>query len=359
MKRPAEVPDTAKYDAKATHWRAGDETTAVERLWSPSGALMLEAARVDGKLHGEVRWRPMIEDSSQFDARLATAKALGLPTGPTHTMIATFDRGELVKVRFRPGLDDWCTDTLVVEVAGGKLHGTLEWEVGSVEGPLFALGGAVLEAKAFKLPKPWPEKLLATFVAGKLVRHAFLDDQGKEIGGDVPIKDWGADTRAKAITGYIERGDLVADAKRFFPNAGKLVVEGLPKTFPKLAKLPAAVALASAVRKKQLPVLGIAIDFSSVGFDCAREALDGAADARYVGVGSDGSGDMYLLDTTTGKVHVYLHEEGKLAKLAFDSLDAFAFAVVRIEAARRGTIPKAALKKTLKALGIAAGAALL
>ena len=52
------------------------------------------------------------------------------------------------------------------------------------------------------------------------------------------------------------------------------------------------------------------------------------------------------------------HEESKLDKKPFESLDAFAFAVLRAEAASRGLIPKPALKKALKELGIAAGVAL-
>ena len=101
------------------------------------------------------------------------------------------------------------------------------------------------------------------------------------------------------------------------------------------------------------------LDFADFGIDCKSYKLDGVADPAYVIVGCDGSGDMYLLDTRTGKVHIYRHEESKLDKKAFDSLDTFAFAALRAEAALRGMIPQPALKKAFKALGIDAGAALL
>lgn len=356
MERPEAVPATATYDENAGYWYEGDFTSPEQRMWTTGGNLMLEASRRNGKLHGELKWSPAIDTQEQYASRLAIAKELGLADGPTDSQIATYEDGTLVSTRFRPGLGDWYGDTLVATLEGGVLV-KLEWKVsGTTTEPLFALGTTVIKPEAFKLPKPWPKTLVANFIKGKLASHAFLDANGNPVAGDKPLAEWGADTTPEALAGYLERGDFVADAKKFFPKMAKLVVEGLPKKLDKLAKLPAAKALETAVRKKQLPIMGIVLDCSYFGPDCAE--LAGITNPAYVVVGADGSGDMYLLDTGTGQVHIYRHEEGTLDG-TFASLDAFAFAALRAEAAMRDMIPKPALKQTFDALGIEAGAALL
>jgi hypothetical protein len=159
----------------------------------------------------------------------------------------------------------------------------------------------------------------------------------------------------EAIPGYIESGAFAADAERFFPNAEKLAVD-LPKKIEKIGKMPSARGLLAALRSKKLPVMGVALDLSTFGFDASAEALPGASDKKYVGIASDGSGNMYLLDTTTGKVIPYAHEEDKLdATGAFDSLDAFAFALVRVEAAARKQIPKRKLGELFARLKLKGG----
>ncbi|MCY1058211.1 SMI1/KNR4 family protein [Nannocystis sp. SCPEA4] len=358
MERPEGVPATAKYDKKAGYWYDGNAKSPVQRLWTTDGDLMLEAPRRNGKLHGELKWSPAIDNQKQYASRVAIAKELGLAGGPTDTQIATYKDGTLVSVRFRPGLGDWYDDELVATLEDGKLA-KLEWTIAGIgDGDLFSLGSTVIRDDDFKLPKPWPHKLVATFVDGKLASHAFFNEKGKPVAGDRPLAEWGANTKPAKLRGYVERGDFVADAKKFFPKMEKLAAK-LPKKLDKLAQLPAAKAIEAALRKKQLPEMGIVLDMSDFGPDCKQLELDGLADPAYVVVGSDGSGDMYLLDTRTGKVHIYRHEESKLDKKAFDSLDTFAFAALRAEAAMRDMIPKAALKKTFKALGIDAGAALL
>lgn len=358
MERPDGVPATAKYDKKAGYWHEGNAKSPVQRMWASGGALMLEARRRNGKLHGELTWSPAIDNQKQYASRVAIAKELGLARGPTIDQIATYQDGTLVSVRFRSTLEDWGRDELVATLANGKLT-KLEWLVDAIgDADLFSLGTTVIRDDDFKLPKPWPHKLVATFVHGKLASHAFFNEKGKPVAADKPLKEWGASTKPARLKEYVKSGAFVADAKKFFPKREKLAAK-LPKKLDALASNPAAKALETALRKQQLPALGIVLDFADFGIDCKQYKLDGLADPAYVIIGCDGSGDMYVLDTRTGKVHIYRHEESKLDKKAFDSLDTFAFAALRAEAAMRGMILKPALTKTFKALGIDAGAALL
>ncbi|MFY0534089.1 hypothetical protein [Nannocystis pusilla] len=256
MERPEGVPAAAKYDKTAGYWYDGNAKSPVQRLWTTGGNLMLEAPRRNGKLHGELKWSPAIDNQKQYASRVAIAKELGLAGGPTDTQIATYKDGTLVSVRFRPGLGDWYHDELVATLEDGKLA-KLEWTIAGIgDGDLFSLGSTVIRDDDFKLPKPWPHKLVATFVNGKLASHAFFNEKGKPVAGDRPLAEWGANTKPAKLRGYVERGDFVADAKKFFPKMEKLAAK-LPKKLDKLAQLPAAKAIEAALRKKQLPEMGI------------------------------------------------------------------------------------------------------
>src|SRR6185503_12068067 len=72
----------------------------------------------------------------------------------------------------------------------------------------------------------------------------------------------------------------------------------------------AAEALDALVRAKKFPALPQTCDLSSYGFDTVTNKLEGASDPRYVGLASDGSGNMHLLDTKTGRVLGWEHEAG-------------------------------------------------
>lgn len=352
--RPESVPPEATFDPSANLWRDGGPNEARERLWvHPSGLLLLDATRKDGKLDGEIKWSLTIHDMSEYAPRVAMQAALGLPKGPTGTMLATFVDGALVAVRFRAGFD--FPDKLRVELRDGVIDGTLEWEVGPTDGPLFEHAGAALLPKVFKVPKPWPHRLTAVFARGKLKSTTFFAKDGTPLETSAAkITEWGETTEASALPGYIERGDFVADAARFFPKAARVT----RPSSEKVRRVPAGRVLDDAVTAGRVPSMTLAFDFGSYGFDCAKEGLYGANDDKYVGLASDGSGEIFLLDVSTGEVVRYAHEEGTVAP-AFASLDQFAFALLRIEAAAKKLIPKPKVAALYKRLGLTAAGALL
>jgi hypothetical protein len=352
--RPKDVPPEATFDANANLWRDGGPNDSRERLWiHPSGRLLLDATRKDGKLDGELKWSLAIHQMSEHAPRVAMQAALGLPKGPTTTMLATFADGALVEVRFRPGFD--FPDTLRLELRDGVLDGTVEWVVGPVDGALFEHAGTTLLPKVFKLPKPWPHRLTAVFVKGKLKSTTYFDKDGTPLDVSKPLlTEWGEAAEASTLAGYIERGDFAADAARFFPKAPRVSKPGSEK----VRAVPAGRALDAVVTGGGVPSMTIAFDFDSYGFDCKKEELHGAADDRYVGIASDGSGEMFLLDVTTGEVVRYAHEEGSVTP-AFASLDHLAFSLLRVEAAAQKLIAKAKLSALFKRLDLTTAAALL
>ncbi|MCP3059018.1 SMI1/KNR4 family protein [Myxococcus sp. K38C18041901] len=346
-KRPKDVPPKATFDAEARLWREGAPGAAHERLWiHPSGMLLLDARRKDGKLDGEVMWSLGIHEMSEHAPRLAMQKALGLPVGPSPTLFATFVEGVLVETRFMTGFES--DVELKVPMRDGAIDGEVEWVIGPVDGALFELGDSALSHKIFKVPKPWPHRLKAVFAKGKLKSTAFFDKKGKPLDVSTPkLTEWGEGTKAAALAGYIERGDFAADAARFFPKAKRVSSSGSKK----VRGAEAGKVLDDVVKGGGVPTMTLAFDFSSYGFDCKKEKLHGAAEAKYVGIASDGSGEMFLLDTSTGKVVRYAHEEGTVSP-AFDSLDELTFALLRIEAAAKKLIPKPKLAALFKKLGL-------
>ncbi|MFE8605541.1 SMI1/KNR4 family protein [Archangium violaceum] len=352
--RPKDVPPEATFDANANLWREGSPNDTRERLWiHPSGLLLLDATRKDGKLDGELKWSLAYHQMSEYAPRVAMQMALGLPKGPKTTMLATFADGVLVEVRFRPGFD--FPDTLRVELRDGVIDGTVEWVVGPVEGALFEHGDTRLLPKAFKLPKPWPHRLTAVFAKGKLKSTTYFDKDGNTLDvSKTTLTEWGETVEAGSLAGYIERGDFAADAARFFPKASRVSKPGSEK----VRAVPVGLALDKVVKDGGVPSMTTAFDFDSYGFDCEKEELYGAADDKYVGIASDGSGEMFLLDVTTGEVVRYAHEEGTVAP-AFASLDHLAFSLLRVEAAAKKVIPKAKLSALFKRLGLTTAVALL
>jgi hypothetical protein len=352
--RPKGVPPEATFDADARLWRDGGPADARERLWiHPSGLLLLDATRKDGKLDGELKWSLGIHEMSEHAPRVAMQAALGLPKGPTNTMIATFADGALVEVRFRAGFD--FPDTLRVPLRDGAIDGVVEWVIGPANGALFELAGTTLLPKVFKVPKPWPHRLTAIFAKGKLKSTTFFDKDGTPLDtGVTKVTEWGESVEAGALTGYIERGDFAADAARFFPKAPRVSKPGSEK----VRLIPSGRALDDVVTGCGVPSMTLAFDFGSYGFDCKKEDLYGANDDKYVGIASDGSGEMFLLDVSTGEVVRYAHEEGSVSP-AFTSLDQLAFSLLRVEAAAKKLLPKAKVSALFKRLGLTTAGALL
>ena len=343
--RPETVPETATFDEASALWRDGGPADPRERLWShPSGMLLLDAARKDGKFHGEVRWSLVVDAPEQFAARVALAQALGLPEGQKSTFVARYTDGLLDEIGFRAGLT--FPDDLRLTFADGALA-TAEWRVSPVSGPLFSWGKILLDAKVFKVPKPWPHRVTATFSKGKLKTCELWAKDGTAIlPAPGPLKDWGADADETALVGYRERGEFAKDLGLFFPQAKPVVVAApAPAVDPVLDALLAA---------HKLPYLGTACNFESYGFDPVAEGLYGAEDPSYIGVASDGFGDLYFLNRKTGEVALYTADEGALA-VVFPNLDACLFTLLRLEAVAQKRIPKAAAKGLFQRLGLAHG----
>lgn len=351
--RPSGVSATAVYDPSASCWRDGDDTSAHQRIWShPSGKVILDAHREGGVLHGDIAWDLPGEAVAVAQE---VGRALGLPSGPTHRLVATYDRGVLRRARYLPYFGDG-PDELSVYFADGKIDGPLTWRV-TADDPVFEHGPLVLRRKVFKVPKPFPARLDATFRAGKLIACTFFDRDGAVlVQGPAKVTSWGQET--VDVTGYIA-GGFVADAAAFFPEQRPVGTDNPPH--PALVTLPephraSALALDRLVRSQRLPAMGLTFDLGTWGFDCTAQGLRGAEDPRWMGLCSDGSGDMLLLDTTTGSVVPYAHEEDRLdLDHAFPSIDATTFCLLRVEAVARKRIPRAAVAELFERLGLPAG----
>ncbi len=345
LTRPENVPETATFDEATALWRDGSPAEARERLWShPSGTLLLDAARKDGKFHGEVRWNLVVDAPEQFAGRVALARTLGLPEGSKSTFVARYTDGILDEIGFRVGLT--FPDDLRLTFADGQLA-TAEWRVSPVSGPLFSLGSILLDAKVFKVPKPWPHRVTATFSKGKLKTCELWAKDGTPIlPAPGPLKNWGADAEETAIVGYRERGEFAKDLALFFPQAKPVVVTAPAK--------PVDPILDALLDANKLPYLGTACNFESYRFDPVAEGLYGVEDPKYVGIASDGFGDLYFLNRETGEIALYSVDEGTLS-VVFPNLDACLFTLLRLEAVAQKRIPKAAAKALFQRLGLAHG----
>ena len=283
---------------------------------------------------------------------MSEAKLEGPPL--TAKIDTTYEGGQLRRARF---LEKDGTVLVDAHFADGKLHGPFMWNVARqimFHHPVITFDGTAIYAKDLKLPKPHPKSLEVEFVRGKLAKGK------KSSADDAALADWGQRVTKAELTGYIERGDLARDLGAFFAGA-KAVEAGAPREdwIQKLpaAHRPAAMSFDALVRGGKFPALPVAMDLSTYGFDCAGENLPGAADPRYVGLSSDGSGNMHLLDTESGEVLGWEHEQdGFDERRSFASLDAYAFAMIRVAAAAQGRIDKKQLAAAFKKLGLRAGA---
>lgn len=331
-------------------------------MWRTDGLLVFDGPLERGKLHGEVYWRLLIDDPSEFAPRMKMEKALGLPDGPAGTQRSTLQHGVLTRARFYKLESE--PPCLEVNLRDGKLHGDVTWQVGPIEDPIFEWNDVKLEArKTFKVPKPWPKRAVATFAQGALVGTAFFDAEGNPVGpAPGPLTAWGEKTTVRALGDYVSGGAFAAEVAAFFPKTKGLALE-LPRKSAKLVELPAAnrasaQAFDRLVRAKKVPFMG-SFDLTGYGFDCVENRLEGAADPKFFGLAYDGNADLWLLDVSTGEVVRYEHESAVLSKQRFVSVDQFAFAMLRLELAVSGRIRREALKKTLVRLGLKAALPLL
>jgi hypothetical protein len=365
--RPANVPATATYSGDAEQW-CEDSETAVRR-WYRDGQPLLDAGLRGGKLHGELSWWTNHPDFNYGEAPRRAAEALqqqyGLPIGPplTTRIAAVYEDGAIASATFHGY--PFGEIALIAAWRNGRLHGRFDWQK-ITQGEILRFGDTVIGAHDVKLPKPHPARGVSEFVDGKRKSTAFFDSDGQELVQAKPLKEWGQNFTAADLAGYVVRGDFERDLAAFFPTSRRVAepaagarplaqwIDALPE-----AHRPAARAFDALVRSGKFPWLGLRFDVSGTyGFDCVRNELAGASDERYVGLSADGSGNMHLLDTTTGRVLGYEHEEGRFdPKRGFDDLDAFAFAMTRVEAAAAKRIPAKKLADLFKALGLPGGTA--
>ncbi len=96
----------------------------------------------------------------------------------------------------------------------------------------------------------------------------------------------------------------------------------------------------------------IALEDYQYGDDLAAAGIPVTADgeemsSRVWSLGHDGGGNLYLV-LPSGKVQVWDHETEKLCKIAFPSLDAFAWALVLQAAADKGSVSREEAIQQLK-----------
>ncbi|MCY1054423.1 hypothetical protein [Nannocystis sp. SCPEA4] len=361
--RPANVPASATYAADSAQWC--EDTEAAVRRWYRDGQPLLDAQLRAGKLHGAVSWFSNHPDFNYGAEPLAAATALqqqyDLPIGPplTTRIEAVYEDGAIVTATFHGY--PFGQIALIASWRNGRLHGRFDWQK-ITQGELLRFGDTVIGAHDVKLPKPHPERGVSEFVDGKRKSTAFFDREGREIVQAKPLKEWGQGFARADLAGYVARGDFERDLAAFFPTARRVTelagdARPLEQWIDRLSEAHRAAARAfdALVRSGRFPWLGQRFDVSgSYGFDCVRNGLAGAADDRYVGLSSDGSGNMHLLDTTTGRVLGWEHEgDGFDDRRGFDDLDAFAFAMARVEAAAAKRIPAKKLADLFNALGLA------
>jgi hypothetical protein len=355
-KKPSAASNAAEYVDKTRSWEDRSDPKRL-RAWSSDGIFILDAGLDDGKLHGAVHWLKNASD----DAAVLQRETYAFPHNEAiYEMEAKYDHGELRRAVF---FQLYPARELALSTSwqNGELHGPAQWFVhrtgSDFSQPLLRYNDVEVTSKTFKLPKPWPERIDAMFAKGKISSAEYFEKNGKRRGPPpAAIADWGQN--AKSIDGYVSKR-LAIDLTAFFPDKSK--VKAKPKRASKtwLANLKAehrdaAAAFAKIVESGAFPFLGVAMDVNTFGFDTADLRGD-AANPRYVGLSSDGSGNMHLLDLETGNVVGYEHESDAIdPKRTFDSIDAYAFALLRIELALDKRIEAAELTKALDRLGLKA-----
>ena len=354
------IPKLATYIEDKKLW-VDEATDGKKRWWFRDGELLFDAGFRDGQWHGNVTWTRAGYSQEPIDAAIEPLRRwdsqLGRPLLRGSRL--AHERGELLSARF------FGNDQLVLSARwrNGKLHGTLNWLVKlqiNFSAPVLSIGDKEFMPRQLKLPKPHPARAEIDFLNGVRGAGVFFNADGEVVASLPPISDWGQEV--EAVEGYIARGDLERDVEAFYADVKPVKKLEKPRTLKSfIGRVPesqraAVEAFDALVRGKRFPALLRCFDVSSYGFDCVKNELYGAADARYVGLSSDGSGNMHLLDTETGQVLGYEHEEGRFdEKCAFQDLDAYAFTMIRVEAVAQKRIDPKELTTLFERLGLSAG----
>ena len=352
--RPEGLPAEAFYVTAQEIWvdTAIIPVDGRQRLWGKDGVLLADGQFAECQRHGLTRtW-------------IGTRRIEADVEGPSATDVAdvTYEHGTMVRAVLRDEHDNVLVDA---QFADGNLDGTLTWHVnrhGFWLGEIIKWsGGSLLPAELLgKHGIPGAVRAEARFADGKLVEvHAFAAS-GAELFPPAKVTDFGQSTKPAQIAGYIARGELARDLQAFFPNHPRADIDEAAARGPKLfAKLrdhrQAAEGLHELASGKRFPHL-VCCNLDAYGFDTVANELEGLTDARYFGLAYDGSGNMQFLDLETGKVVGYEHEEGILdPERELPTLDAWAFAMPRVELARIGRVDVRELKKLFERLRLAAG----
>jgi hypothetical protein len=362
--RPAEASKKATYDKANATWNLGSVKEGMLQIWHPCGWTIFQAHFKAGVLHGEVRLRIVGEfdeyGTNHFEFCQGFIKKYSLPDGDDlYQLRAEFNDGTITRARFVQFMDEEHEeDNLVATFNSGQLQ-RLRWKVSSATS-VFSYGGTVVDRKAMKVPKPWPEAIEVELKKGKIVARTFLGEDGKPIVVAKPapaVTQWGKDIKASEIDGYIASGRFAKDMTAFFgtgvanvdidPDAGRA-----PAIFKQLPKPQQAAAKAfDKVVRKGFPEFERS-SLTGYGFDCVENELDSASEAKYFGLAYTGDGDLQLLDLETGRVLEWVHDYTPFEDGAeFASLDAYAFAILRIELAAKKRINKTEAAATFKRLG--------
>ncbi len=362
-KRPESVPPNAVYEDASKTWRLGSANDGRLQIWHPCGLPIFDAHFEGGTLHGPLRFKVIgaFPDygTNHHDFCMGLMKQFGLPDGDDLSELrAEYTDGHLATAKFVLFMDqEHEREKLSATFQGGQLE-RLRWQV-SGSSTVFSHGGLVIERSAMKIPKPWPASVEVGVAKGKVSSRRYFDKDGKEMVPSVPaakVPEWGQHTELKELDGYITSGRFLQDVTTFFRGAKPDQVDPdasrAKKAFARLPKgqQPAAL-LFDEIVKKDFPSLTRS-SLSGYGFDCVKNELHAATDDKYFGLSYTSDGDLQLLDLESGRVLEWVHDYEPFEEdAAFPSLDAYAFALVRIELAAQKRIPKSEAKAAFERLG--------
>jgi hypothetical protein len=365
-KRPDTASKEATYDANSQTWQAGSAEAGRLQIWHPCGTLILEASFKLGELHGALQLEMIGEfteyGTNHFAFCAGLIESLSLPSSDSMTALrAEFDNGKLVKARFVSFMGKKNeVDKLTASFEEGQLR-RFRWAVSSSD-KVFSYKGTVIDRKAMKIPKPWPATIEVEVKKGKVTARTYFDKAGNPLAEKVKLEAvtaWGKETTAADLDGYLASGRFAHDVEAFFgKGTAKAEVNAdadrAAAVFAALAEPHRAAALAfDAVVRGPFPALTRS-SLSGYGFDCVKNTLYAAADKKYFGLAYTCDGDLQLLNLETGRVLEWVHDGAPFEENAeFLTLDAYAFAILRIELAAQKRIKKNEAEAVFKRLGFA------